>query len=128
MCGLVHAPGGTLLSKEASCIVDHPCLIRLLSAYRAALPPRKPLKGLQTCSVENVGTRQQHLKRNSDTCSLKFVSYSNEEVSKAILGQLTESVAMSAEEAAECVLVFGVFCKCLGNLSFSILCTCDVCM
>lgn len=63
---LVHVPGGTPVSEEMSCIVDHPCLILLLSAHRAAFPPRKPLKGLQTCSVENMRTRQQHLKGNND--------------------------------------------------------------
>lgn len=63
---LVPVPGGTLVSEELSCIVDHSCLVLLLSAHRAAPPPRKPLKSLHTCSVEHVRTRQQHLKRNSD--------------------------------------------------------------
>ncbi len=73
MSGLLHVPGGTVVSEEASCIVDHACLILLLSAQRAALPPRKPLKGLQTCSVENMRTRQQHLKRNSDISCLVYM-------------------------------------------------------
>lgn len=71
--GLVHVPGGTLVSEELSCIVDHPCLILLLSAHRAALPPQKPLKRLQTCSVENMRARQQHLKGNSEISNLVYV-------------------------------------------------------
>lgn len=62
--GLVHLPGSTLVSEKASCIMYHPCFILLPSAHWAALPPRKPLKGLQTCFVENMRTRQQHLDRD----------------------------------------------------------------
>lgn len=66
--GLVHVPCGTLVSEELSCIVDHSRLILLLSAHWAGFPPRKPLKGLQTCPVENMRARQQHLKGNMRIC------------------------------------------------------------
>lgn len=66
--GFVHVPRGTLVSEESSCVVDHSRLILLLSAHRAGFPPRKPLKGLQTCPVENMRARQQHLKGNMRIC------------------------------------------------------------
>lgn len=61
--GLVPVPGGTLMSEELSCIVNHSCLVLLLPAHRAASPPRKPLKSPNARSVEHVRTRQQHLKQ-----------------------------------------------------------------
>lgn len=63
---VINLPGGTLVSEELCCIADHTCLILLLSAHWAAFPPWKPLKCLQTCFVENMGARQQHLKYNSE--------------------------------------------------------------
>lgn len=44
--------------------MDHPGLILLPSADRAALSSWKPLKGLHTSSVENMRARQQHLKES----------------------------------------------------------------
>lgn len=63
---LINLPGGTLVSEELCCIVDHTRLVLLLSAHWAAFPPWKPLKSLQTCFVEHMGAGQQHLKYNSE--------------------------------------------------------------
>lgn len=65
-------PGGTAVSEEVSPIVDHPCFILLPPAHRAALPPRKPLEGPQTCSVENMRARQQHLE-GTETPTTQFM-------------------------------------------------------
>lgn len=52
------------MSVKAICVMDHTCLISLLSAHWAVFPPRIPLKGLQTSFVKNMRERQQHLKKN----------------------------------------------------------------
>lgn len=72
--GLVPVPGGTLMSEELSCIVDHSCLVLLLPAHRAASPPRKPLKSLNTRPVEHVRTRQQHLKKRKKKSDISYQS------------------------------------------------------
>lgn len=54
------------MPEKASRIVDNARFIRLPSAQRAALPPGKPLKGLQTRSVENVRAGQQHLTKDNE--------------------------------------------------------------
>lgn len=56
-------PDGTLMPEKTSSVVDHPCFVLLPSAHGATLPSREPLKGLQTCSVENMGATQQHLQQ-----------------------------------------------------------------
>lgn len=77
MYSSLHLPGGTVVSEEASCIMYQSGFILLPSAHGAALPPRKPLKGLQTCSVENMRARQQHLQRDSHQSESVYVNIQN---------------------------------------------------